>query len=65
MPHDDDTLNDVYDLTEGRCFYCDKALSFQNYGKVGEKGAWEVDHFIPFVSRGADQLYNWVPACID
>jgi len=62
--HDDD-INEVYDLRKGRCFYCGKQLSFQNYGVVGEKGAWEVDHFIPLAAGGADQPDNWVPACVD
>jgi len=24
-----------------------------------------VDHFIPLAAGGADQPYNWVPACVD
>lgn len=65
MPgHHEDTVNEVYDLTGGRCLYCGKRLSFHNYGKVGERGAWEIDHFIPFTSRGRDGIENFVPACI-
>lgn len=45
-------LNDLYDMTEGRCFYCGMRLSFCNYGDVGMRGAWEADHFIPFSRRG-------------
>jgi 5-methylcytosine-specific restriction endonuclease McrA len=64
MKYNNDDINLVYDRTQGRCFYCGIQLSFKNYGKVGEKGAWEVDHFIPLASNGADQPYNWVPACV-
>lgn len=64
MGYTDDELNFIYDRTEGRCFYCGMQLSFTNYGKVGNKGAWEVDHFIPIASNGAHQLSNWVPACV-
>lgn len=65
MAYNDNDINWVYDRTGGRCLYCDIKLSFKNYGVVGEKGAWEVDHFIPRASNGAHQPYNWVPACIN
>jgi 5-methylcytosine-specific restriction endonuclease McrA len=65
MPYSDEEINWIYDRTSGRCFYCHKRLSFKNYGEVGAFGAWEVDHFIPIASRGADQPKNWVPACIE
>lgn len=65
MAYSDDDLNWVYDRTGGRCFYCRISLSFANYGAVGKRGAWEVDHFVPVVSNGAHQPYNWVPACVD
>ena len=63
-----DALNAVYDLCHdgktGRCYYCGKAISFKNYGRVGEKGAWEVDHFIPESRGGIHSFENWVPACV-
>ncbi len=64
MAYTDDELNSIYDRNRGRCFYCDMALSFQNYGVVGRRAAWEVDHFIPIASGGAHQPYNWVAACV-
>jgi 5-methylcytosine-specific restriction endonuclease McrA len=64
MPYTNGEVNLVYDRTGGRCFYCGIQLSFRNYGAIGKKGAWEVDHFIPIASNGAHQLYNWVPACV-
>ena len=39
MPYTDDEVEDVYDLTGGKCFYCGKQLSLKNYGLVGEVGA--------------------------
>ena len=54
----------VYERTDGYCYYCDKRLSILNYGKVGARGAWEIDHFIPFSRNGAHQLRNFVPACV-
>lgn len=65
MSYTNDELNDIYDRRSGTCFYCGIRLSFVNYGKVGQKGAWEVDHFIPVASKGTHQFYNWVAACID
>ncbi|MCK6512131.1 HNH endonuclease [Myxococcota bacterium] len=65
MSYNNDELNWVYDRTGGYCFYCGIKLAFVNYGKVGNRGCWEVDHFIPLASNGAHQPYNWVPACVD
>lgn len=65
MAYSDDEVNWVHDRTDGYCFYCDKRLSFRNYGIVGGSGCWEIDHFIPIASSGAHQPYNWVPACVD
>ncbi len=59
--YSDDDLVDVYDKNDGYCWHCGKKLAFSNYGNVGAKGAWEVDHSNPF---GMDDLRNWVPACI-
>lgn len=58
-------VNLVYDRTEGYCYYCGKRLSFNNYGAVGARGAWEIDHFIPYSRNGAHQVTNFVPACVD
>jgi 5-methylcytosine-specific restriction endonuclease McrA len=57
-------LNDLYDMTEGCCFYCGMRLAFCNYGYVGTRGAWEADHFIPVSRRGSCGFYNLVPACV-
>jgi hypothetical protein len=51
MAYSEDDINELYDLASGTCFYCEKRLSFHNYGAVGDVGAWEVDHFIPWLAE--------------
>lgn len=57
-------LNEIFDFTEGYCYYCGKLLSWKNYGKVGKRGGWEIDHSNPKSRGGSDYLRNLVPACI-
>ena len=64
MGYSDDELNYIYDKNKGYCWHCDKKLSFRNYGIVGARGAWEVDHSVPLSRGGTDYLQNLVPACI-
>ena len=64
MVFDNDTVNDVYDKTNGYCYYCEKKISFKNYGSLGEHGAWEIDHSNPKSKGGTDYLRNLVPACV-
>lgn len=61
MRYTDEDLNDIYDKNDGFCWHCGKKLAFRNYGRMAQKGAWEVDHSNP---SGADDLRNWVPSCI-
>jgi 5-methylcytosine-specific restriction endonuclease McrA len=65
MGFSDDDLSDIYDKTDGYCAYCGKKLAFVNYGKVGSRGAWEVDHSNPKCRGGTGYFRNLVPACID
>lgn len=65
MPYSAEELNYIYDKTGGYCEYCDKKLAFKNYGMLGERGAWEVDHSNPRCRGGTDYLRNLFPACID
>jgi 5-methylcytosine-specific restriction endonuclease McrA len=65
MGFNDALINAVYDMTDGYCYYCGKRLSYHNYGRVGAKGAWEIDYFIPYSRNGAHQLRNFVPACVN
>lgn len=66
MPYSEEDVNWVYDHVHphGLCFYCCKQLAFVNYGAVGAKGAWEIDHFIPLAAGGSDERHNLVPACV-
>lgn len=61
----DEELSEIYDKNDGYCRYCDKKLAFTNYGRLGERGAWEVDHSVPRSRGGTDYLRNLVPACVD
>ena len=65
MQWDEDTLDWVYDKTDGYCRYCEKKLSRTNYAMPGERGAWEVEHSAPLALGGTDYLSNLWPACIE
>jgi len=64
MGYSDEELSYVYSRNDGYCWHCDKKLSWSNYGAVGAKGAWEVDHSKPVSRGGTNYLQNLVPACI-
>ena len=64
MPYSDEQLSEIYDRTSGYCHICRKKLSFQNYGRPGCKGAWEVEHSKARANGGCDRLNNLYPACI-
>jgi hypothetical protein len=63
MAYDSATLNDIYDKTAGRCHLCGKKLAFTNYGRHGQRAAWEVDHSRPRARGGTDMFRNLLPAC--
>jgi len=54
----------IYNRTSGYCHICGKKLSFENYGYLGLKGAWEVEHSNPKSMGGTNRLNNLYPACI-
>jgi len=56
-------LRRVFEKTSGGCYYCRKRLSFENHGKVGSWGSWEVDHKIPKAQDGSDDFSNLIAAC--
>ena len=56
---------DVYDFTEGYCYYCKKKISWKNYGRPGAHGAWEVDHSNPKSRGGTNYLRNLFPTCVE
>ena len=64
MQFDDLQLHDIYDSTSGYCHICHKKLARKNYGVLGAKGAWEVDHSNPRANGGTDRLCNLFAACI-
>lgn len=64
MGYTNDRLNDIYDKNDGRCWHCGIQLAFTNYGSLGARGAWEVDHSQPISEGGTDHLNNLVPSCI-
>ncbi len=61
---DEDDLTYIFGKTGGECRYCGKQLARNNYGRVGQRGAWEVDHSIPISRGGTDHLNNLWPACV-
>ena len=58
MPYDKTVLRRIYDKTTGRCHICGKRLSLANYGLLGERGAWEVEHSNPRAKGGRDHMNN-------
>ncbi len=64
MAYTADEIKWVYDRTDGRCFYCGEHLMLDCYGSVADRGAWDIDDFIPTLHKGERRRENWVPACI-
>lgn len=60
----DHDRNDIYDRTSGYCHICHRKLAFTNYGKLGARGAWEIEHSRPQAKGGTHRLNNLDPACI-
>ena len=64
MSHDTVTHRAIYYRTDGYCHICHSKLSLTNYGAVGERGAWEVEHSRPRARGGTDHGNNLYAACI-
>lgn len=62
MAFDKKQLEWIYNRTSGYCHICGKKLARTNYGKLGAKGAWEVEHSVPRCKGGTDHLNNLFPA---
>ena len=60
----EETLPRVYNETGGYCSYCPKKLAWKNYGAIGRRGAWEVDHIIQMSGGVTDHINNLFPACV-
>jgi 5-methylcytosine-specific restriction endonuclease McrA len=64
MSFSDEMLSRIYDRTSGYCHVCGRKVCFHNYGMIGARGAWEVEHSIPWTLGGTDHLNNLYPGCI-
>jgi 5-methylcytosine-specific restriction endonuclease McrA len=64
MAYTEELLNRIYNRTDGYCHICGKRLSFMNYGELGSRGAWEVDHSLCKAKGGTTRICNLFPACI-
>jgi hypothetical protein len=53
-----DRLEKIFDRTDGNCHICGKGICFKNYGQIGARGAWEIEHSIPRCKGGSDCLNN-------
>ncbi|MBM3314293.1 HNH endonuclease [candidate division WOR-3 bacterium] len=62
--YDRDTLRHIYGRTDGRCHICGDGLCYSNYGTLGARGAWEVEHSVPRAAGGTDRLNNLYAAHI-
>jgi len=58
MPYTDDQLSQIFDRTDGHCHICHGKLCFSNYGQLGRRGAWEVEHSNPRCKGGSCRLGN-------
>lgn len=61
---DDEKKLKVYEKTDGYCHLCNKRVIKKNYGVIGARGAWEIDHSIPVSKGGSNHMNNYQPACI-
>jgi len=57
--HTPDVRKQVFDLTGGRCAYCDCVLEPEGNGAR----SFIVEHVVPTSCGGPDNLANYVPAC--
>lgn len=59
-----ETLQNIFDRTDGLCHLCHQGMCFGNYGQQGRRGAWEVEHSVPRVNGGTDNPNNLYAAHI-
>jgi hypothetical protein len=64
MPFTDEQLSRIFERTDGHCHICWQKLFFKNYGRLGRRGAWEVEHSNPRCNGGSDRLCNLYAAHI-
>ena len=51
-------LRSIYNRTCGNCHLCHRKMYLTNYGKFGERGAWEVEHSVARARGGTDHGNN-------
>ena len=54
----------IFKRTDGYCHLTGQKLALSNYGKFGERGAWEIEHSVPRSKGGTNHLNNLFPAGI-
>jgi 5-methylcytosine-specific restriction endonuclease McrA len=62
--YDIERRREIFKKTKGRCHVCSGRLIFKNYGMLGARGSWEVDHGTPQAEGGTEHLNNLYPAHI-
>jgi hypothetical protein len=64
MIFDKERLDRIFNRTSGYCHICHRKLCRNNYGKLGARGAWEVEHSIPQCNGGTHHGNNLFAAHI-
>lgn len=64
MPFELEQLTRIFNRTSGYCHICHKKICRHNYGKLGKRGAWEVEHSVPQCKSGSHHGNNLYAACI-
>ena len=64
MAIDEQRKQKIFEKTDGLCHICRKKLVRKNYGMLGHRGAWEVEHSKAQANGGSNHLNNLYPACI-
>ncbi len=64
MAYTEEELHGIFHRTSGYCHICHGRLALRNYGVIGARGAWEVEHSNPRALGGTDRLNNLYAAHI-
>jgi len=64
MAFEIEQLARIFNRTSGYCHICRKKLCRKNYGQLGQRGAWEVEHSVPQCKGGSHHGNNLYAACI-
>jgi 5-methylcytosine-specific restriction endonuclease McrA len=63
-PFSDERLSKTFDRTAGRCHLCGNPLAYSNYGIIGARRAWEIEHSRAKANGGTDHASNLYASCI-